>query len=175
MRRPAYGITCRFTTISDPSELPVGDEAIVALHARHPQLDIHIYWQAMTYLLTGETEGVGGGESLYYLVKGGERLGDTDAGPVRYLSPQQVAQFSSAISDFNPDDFGEQRYDLADLDAKGIYPRRWRADGEENDLLSNIRELFSYLQGYLREVVVRGHGVIVSYENTELYFDDDDE
>ena len=172
MRRPVYGVTCRFTTVRDRGDVPVGDEALAALLARPAPLDIYIYWQAMTYLLTGE--GDGGDEPLCYLVKGGDELGRTDAGVVRYLSPQQVAQFSGAISDLSADDFGEERYELAELDAKGIYPQRWREDGEENDLLSNIRELFSYLQGYLRDVAARGQGVVISYENTELYFDDDE-
>jgi hypothetical protein len=171
MRKPVYGVTCRLTTVRDPDGKPESAEALAALLARPAPLDIYIYWHAMTYLLTGEADG--GDEPLCYLVRGGDEIGRTDAGLVRYLSPQQVAQFSAAISDLSADDFGEQRYDLAELDAKGIYPQRWREDGDENDLLSNIRELFSYLQGYVRDVAAQGQGVVISYENTELYFDDE--
>jgi hypothetical protein len=171
MRRPVYGITCRLRTVTDLAALRASPRALAAFVARRSQLDVHIYWHAMTYLLTGAVDG--GDEPRCYLVKGGEQLGRTDAGPVRYLSPQRVAQFSQAIADVNPDDFGEEQFDLADLDEQGIYPERWREDGENSDLLSNIRELFSYLQGYVADVAARGEGLIVSYEHTEWYLWDD--
>jgi hypothetical protein len=171
MRKPVYGTTCRLTTIKNLSRVPASPQALATFLARPSQLDLYTYWHAITYLLTGAADG--GDEPLCYLVKGGKRLGRNEAGLIRYLSPKRVARFSAAIAGVDPDEFGEQRYDLAELDAKGIYAERWREDGEDNDLLSNIRELFSYLQRYLANVGARGGGVIVSYENTELYFEDD--
>ena len=171
MRKPVYGITCRLHTVSDLRSVEANPQALASFLARPSQVDVHIYWHAMTYLLTGTADG--GDEPLCYLVTGGEPLGRNEAGTVRYLSPQQVAHFSAAIANLNPDDFGEERYDLAELDAQGIYPERWREDGEDNDLLSNIRELFSYLQRYVANVAARGQSALVSYEKTELYFEDD--
>ena len=173
MRKYVYGTTCRLSSVGDPAEVRASPEAMGAFLARAPESDVHIYWHAMTFLLTGEADG--GDEPLCYLLKGGETIGQTDAGPVRYLAPDEAARFSSAIAEISPDDIGEDRYDLAVLDRNHIYPERWQLDGEENDLLGNIRELYSYFQSMLARAAARGHGVVVSYENTELYFEDDEE
>jgi hypothetical protein len=173
MRKPVYGRTCRLSSVGDPAEVQAGPEALNDFLARAPESDVHIYWHAITFLLTGEADG--GDEPLCYLLKGGETIGQTDAGPVRYLAPDEAARFSSAIAEISPDDIGEDRYDLAVLDLNHIYPERWQLDGEENDLLSNLRELYSYFQSMMARAAARRRGVVVSYENTELYFEDDEE
>jgi hypothetical protein len=169
MRKPVYGTTCRLTTAASHGGIAASPEALAAFLARPAQLDLYLFWHAITYLLTGAADG--GKEPLCYLVHGGESLGRNDAGPVRYLTPEQVARFSDAIAGVSPDDFGEELYDLEAMDAEGIYPERWREDGDENDMLGDIRELYSYLQGYLRDAASRGVGTVVSYETTELSFE----
>ncbi|MEW6128622.1 MAG: DUF1877 family protein [Acidobacteriota bacterium] len=172
MRKSVYGKTCSLRSVSDVAELRVDPQALKVFLAAPSQVDIHFYWQALTYLLTGISDG--GAEPLCYLFKGGETIGQNEMGEVRYLNPEQVARFNAAIANISPDDFGEELYDLKTLDANHIYPERWQADGEDNDLLSNIRELYFYLQLFIKRTAEQGKGAVIAYQNTELYFEDED-
>jgi hypothetical protein len=172
MRKYVYGRTCSLSRVGDIDQLRARPEALNRLLASHPETDVHIYWHAITYLLTGEADG--GDEPLCYLLKGGETIGQTEAGAVRYLTPEQVAQFAEAIANVSPDNIGEELYDLATLDANHIYHERWQLDGEDNDLLSNLRELYSYLQSFLARAAKQSAGVVIFYNNTELYFEDEE-
>lgn len=172
MRKYVYGRTCSLSTVSDISLLKADPQALDRLMSRPSGTDVHIYWHAITFLLTGVPDG--GDEPLCYLLKGGETIGQTEAGPVRYLSPDQVARFDSAIAGVSPDEIGEDLYDLATLDANHIYHERWQLDGEDNDLLSNIRELYSYFQSFIARAAKQRQGVVVFYKNTELYFEDEE-
>ena len=172
MRTSVYGKICCLSSVCDVVPLRTDPEALGRFLALHSEVDVHYYWHAITYLLTGASDG--GDEPLCYLVKGGETIGQTDAGPVRYLNPEQVSFFNAAIEKVNPDDFGEDLYDLETLDASHIYRECWREDGEDNDLLSNMRELFFYLQLFIARAAAQGKGAVVMYQNRELYFEDDD-
>ena len=172
MRTSVYGKTCRLSSVSDVAPLRTDPEALDRFLTLHAEVDVHYYWHAISYLLTGAADG--GAEPFCYLVKGGETIGQTEAGPVRYLNPEQVSIFNAAIEEVNPDDFGEDLYDLETLDAEHIYRECWREDGEDNDLLSNIRELFFYLQLFVARTATQGMGAVVMYENSELYFEDDE-
>lgn len=55
------------------------------------------YWHGMQFLLAGRAKGVRG--PLAWLTGGGEELGRTPGGPVRYLTPDQVKQLAAALAD----------------------------------------------------------------------------
>src|SRR5262245_60863862 len=60
------------------------------------------YWHAVQYCLTGRAKGIRG--PFAWFSGGGEKLGSTPGGPVRYLSPEQVKELSQALADVEPDD-----------------------------------------------------------------------
>src|SRR5215471_20767486 len=55
------------------------------------------YWQGVQYLLAGRAKGVRGPAA--WLTTGGEELGRTEGGPVRYLSPDKVKKLSALVAD----------------------------------------------------------------------------
>ena len=128
------------------------------------------YWHGVQYLLAGRAKSVRG--SLAWLTGGGERLGRAPGGPVRYLSPEQVKQLSTALADVEPDDLGDDSYDEAAMDAAGVYPGGWARSGQTFDQLGTMRELYSYLRTFLARQAGAGNGVAIV---TSLAPDDDDD
>jgi hypothetical protein len=100
------------------------------------------YWHGMQYLLAGRAKGVRG--PLAWFTGGGEKLGRTPAGPVRYLSPEQVNELSAVLDGTGPDDLGDDVYDEAAMDAAGVYPGRWVRNGESFDQLGSARCVSSF-------------------------------
>jgi len=90
-------------------------------------------------------------------------MGVTDAGPVRYLAPNQVASLAAAVEDEEPDELGMGNYDEAAMDRKEIYPARWRVYAETFDPLGQMREMYTYVRAFLMEARTRGHGAIVYF------------
>lgn len=117
------------------------------------------YWHGVQYLLAGRAKGVRG--PLAWLTGGGEELGRTPGGPVRYLTPDQVKQLSAAVAEVEPDDLGDDAYDEAAMDAAGVYPGRWVRSGETFDPLGTMRELYSYLRTFLSKQVKARNGVAI--------------
>ena len=140
--------------------------------ARHPGHGLGRYWQAVPYLITGRTTGVK--EPLRWLAGGGEVIGRTDAGPVRYLSPARVARLADALAAEPPDELGHTEYDEAAMDAARVYPRRWVRDGEDFDQLGTIRELYSYVREFLIARKADRKGVVI-YQTEESAFSEADE
>ena len=129
------------------------------------------YWHAIHYLLTGEAEG--GEEPLCYVLEGGDIIGASGDGAVRYLSPDLVAAFSEALSDLPPDEFGDDTYDPDELQSAGIYPEHWIDEAEEEDLLGAIRECYAYLQDALAMARKDGKGVLFYFRDEAVFGDDD--
>jgi hypothetical protein len=102
-----------------------------------------MYWHAVPYLLTGVVKDQD--EPYCFFMKGGEIIGRTDAGDVRYLSPEQVAGLARVLREEAPDELGLGGYDEARMDKLGIYPARWVRSGA-HDHLSTMRELYSYVR-----------------------------
>lgn len=129
------------------------------------------YWHAVPYLITDRTTNVK--EPLRWFTDGGETLGRNEAGEIRYLSPARVARLAEALADEPPDELGHTQYDVAVMDAAGVYPRRWVRDGTDNDLLGTIRELYSYVREFLLARKRDRKGVII-YLKAELAFTEDE-
>jgi hypothetical protein len=108
-----------------------------------------IYWHGVQYLLAGRAQGVRG--PLAWFTTGGKKVSRTPAGPVRYLSPEQVREWAATLAEEPPDELGDGVYDPPSMDRDGVYPGTWVRDSENTDPLGNMRELYSYL----REFVIR--------------------
>ena len=117
------------------------------------------YWHGVQYLLAGNAKGVRG--PLAWLTEGGEKLGRTPGGPVRYLSPEQVRHLSTAVAEVEPDDLGDDVYDEAAMDGAGVYPGGWVRSGQTFDPLGTMRELYAYLRSFLARQVRAGNGVAI--------------
>jgi hypothetical protein len=117
------------------------------------------YWHGVQYLLAGRAKGVRG--PLAWFTSGGQKLGRTPGGAVRYLSPEQVRQLSTVLAEVEPDDLGDDVYDEAAMDAAGVYPGRWVRSGQTFDPLGTMRELYSYLRAFLARQAEAGNGVAI--------------
>src|SRR5215831_9455010 len=117
------------------------------------------YWHGVQYLLAGRAKGLRG--PLAWFTGGGENIGRTPGGPVRYLSPEQVKQLSTALAGVEPDDLGDDVYDEAAMDAAAVYPGRWVRSGQTFDPLGTMRELYSYLRTFLARQARAGNGVAI--------------
>src|SRR5262245_49569098 len=131
------------------------------------------YWHGVQYLLTGRAKGVRG--PLAWLTGGGEDLGRTPGGPVRYLSPAEVKKLSAVLAHTEPDDLGDDVYDEAAMDAAGVYPGRWVRSGEPFDPRGTMRELYSYLRSFLARQAEAGNGVAILMTLEPAPDDDEDE
>jgi hypothetical protein len=130
------------------------------------------YWHGVQYLLAGRAKGVRG--PFAWFSGGGEKLGRTPGGPVRYLSPAQVKELSTALAEVEPDELGDDVYDEAGMDAAFVYPGRWVRSAETFDPLGTMRELYSYLRDFMARQARAGNGVAITM-TVEPAPDDDDE
>ena len=117
------------------------------------------YWHGVQYLLGGRAKGVRGPAAWF--TTGGEEIGRTPGGPVRYLSPDQVKKLSKLLAGTEPDDLGDDVYDEAAMDAAGVYPGRWVRNGETFDQLGTMRELYSYVRSFMARQAEDGNGVAI--------------
>src|SRR5262245_13591121 len=140
--------------LSDPS-------AVVSLReGEREETGLDRYWHGVQYLLAaGRARGVRG--PLAWFTSGGENVGRTPGGVVRYLSPEQVRQLSTVLAEVEPDDLGDDVYDEAAMDAAGVYPGRWVRSGQTFDPLGTMRELYSYLRTFLARQARAGNGVAI--------------
>jgi len=121
----------------------------IVTDSKTEETGLGIYWHGVQYLLAGRAQGVRG--PLAWFTTGGKKVSRTPAGPVRYLSPEQVREWAAALAEEPPDELGDGVYDLPAMDRDGVYPGTWVRDGENTDPLGTMRELYSYL----REFVIR--------------------
>jgi hypothetical protein len=116
--------------------------------AQGEELNIDKAWHGLHYLLTGTAWA--GFEPAYYLVKGGEQVGDEQEhdvgyGPARILFPQQVAAFNEAVQLLTPDEI-ERRFSSEKMVELQIYPEVWSREG------NNAQDNIDYLNGYAQEL-----------------------
>jgi len=140
---------------------------------RREETGLDHYWHGVQYLLAGRAKGVRG--PLVWLTGGGENVGRTPGGPVRYLSPAQVKQLSAALAEVEPDELGDDVYDEAAMDAAGVYPGRWVRSGQTFDPLGTMRELYSYLRTFLAKQANAGNGVAIVMTLEPAPSDDDED
>jgi hypothetical protein len=154
-------------------QLRTDPSTVAALLDRNrEQTSIDHYWHGMQYLLAGRAQGVRG--PLAWFTSGGETLGRTSAGPVRYLSPEQVKKLSAILDETEPDDLGDDVYDEAAMDTAGVHPGRWVRDGETFDPLGTMRELYAYLRDFLARQASAGNGVAITMTLEPAPEDEDD-
>src|SRR5262249_20996185 len=130
------------------------------------------YWHGVQALLAGRGKGVRG--PLAWLTSGGEEIGRTPGGAVRYLSPDNVKKLSAVLVDTEPDDLGDDVFDESVMDAASVYPGRWVRSGETFDQLGTMRELYSYVRSFLARQAEAGNGVAIVM-TLEPAADDDEE
>ncbi|GAB3727092.1 YfbM family protein [Hymenobacter agri] len=114
----------RLQLLENPDEvLEVVDSEVPASQ----ELDLDKAWHGLHFMLTGQAWD--GAEPLCYLLSGGEQIGDQEEhdagyGPARCISPQQVKNFSNALSAITDEEFAG-RYDGRKMMALELYPRGW--------------------------------------------------
>lgn len=150
-----------FTSVSDEALIALrGDPAkLAAFLKRNPGHGVAQYWHAIPYLINGIAKNID--EPYRWFVEGGETVGETEAGPVRYLDPKKVAKLATALREEEPDEIGMGNYDEAKMDRNGVYPERFVAYAEDFDPLGQLRELYSYLRTALGEWKKKKSGALV--------------
>jgi uncharacterized protein DUF1877 len=174
MRRPDLRLA-HFVAVTPTraAQLRRDPSAVAALReGTREETSLGHYWHGVQYLLAGRANGVRGPAA--WLTTGGDELGSTPAGAVRYLSPDKVKKLSAVLADTEPDDLGDDVYDEAAMDAAGVYPGRWVRSGETFDPLGTMRELYSYLRSFLERQAEAGNGVAILM-TLEPAPDDDEE
>jgi Domain of unknown function (DUF1877) len=130
-----------------------------------------VYWHVVPYLMEGIAKGYD--EPYRWFIEGGEVIGRTAAGDVRYLTPDQVALLNEKLQNEEPDELGYDDFDENKLDAKGIYPTRWARDGENADLLGSIRESYSYVREHIAALTKEKAGVVIHLTEDTITDEDD--
>jgi hypothetical protein len=88
---------------------------------------------AIHFLLTAESQATG--SPLSAAIHGCHEVGlDRPAGPVRYLSPEEVRDLSSRLSEVPREELA-RRYSPARLTQAGVYPNVWHEDADALDWL----------------------------------------
>lgn len=145
-------------TPAEAARLRRDPESLARLR-EHEETGLGVFWHGVQYLLAGRANGVRG--PFAGLTSGGEKVGRTPGGPVRYLSPEQVGELAAALAEEPPDELGDGVYDESAMDAAGVYPGTWVCRGRNTDLLGTMRELYSYLREFLIKQHKARKGVLV--------------
>lgn len=161
----------------DPDEIPGlrGDPGALGdllASPRRRRVGLETYWHVVPCLMEGIASGYD--EPFRWFIDGGEVIGQTAAGDVRYLTPEQVARLNEKTQDEDPDELGYDNFDEERLDAIGIYPARWVRDGADNDLLGSVRESYSYVRDHIATATANGSGLLI-HLTEQTITDDDDE
>lgn len=109
-------------------------------------IDLDKAWHAIHFLLTGDAWDASLPQGA--LFAGDPVGGDPEVEPVaRLLDPQTVKAFAGYLS-AKPEDFVEQAFDFAALEAAEIYPEIWdRKDATDIEYVAhNFRALRSFVQ-----------------------------
>lgn len=83
-----------------------------------PRVGLGVFWHGVAYLIEGIPANLD--EPYRWFIEGGETIGASDAGDVRYLSPNQVARLARALHDEVPDELGYGVWDEAKMDARRV-------------------------------------------------------
>ncbi len=122
-------------------------------------LDLDKAWHAIHFTLNGkEWEGE---EPFFLAILGGEPIGeDVGCGPVRYLTPAQVAMLSEALSGITAENFGE-KFDHSALAAAEVYPNIWQAEGAES--LEYVQPYYADLRSFYQAAAGRNEAVLIYF------------
>lgn len=124
-------------------------------------IDLDKAWHGIHFLLTGSAwEGT---EPLCYLVKGGEEIGDEDVGycPARAIRPNQIADWTNALSAISGDDL-RKRFDPEAMMKAEIYPDIWDRAPEEDDVLGYLLEYYEALRSFVERTKNENKGAIIT-------------
>lgn len=122
-----------------------------------PSADLQKAWHGLHYLLTGT--GDSGEPPLNFLLLGGEAVGgDCGAGPVRFLSPDEVRKANEALSAIR-DDLLWFHFDPEEMTAESIYPEIWEESEEE--LRDEYTSYFQELKTFLQQATESGLGALI--------------
>jgi len=135
--------------LSELQQQPDGIEALLYPESeeigneRH--LDLDKAWHIIHFLLAGEAWG--GRQPLGNAICGGTELGDVDVGygPARFLTPAQVREVASALSDVSSTELWS-RFDATAASGAQIYPAgSWtKEDGEYvEDHFEKLKEFYA--------------------------------
>ena len=147
------GRTEPLTNEPEPEDLKLMDDE--GLHT-----DLDKAWHGIHFLLVGSAWR--GSAPLGYLLTGGTDVGDIDVGygPARVLRPEQVSEFSGALSRITVEDF-RSRFDPKRMMDADIYPNIWDRDPADDDTLGYLVEYFEMLKGDMHRFAEHGLGVVV--------------
>ena len=122
--------------------------------------DLDKAWHGLHFLFTGTAwEGT---EPACYLVKGGDDIGDEDAGAARALDPPRVREFAAFLDSLSREAL-TRHYDPPRMVELEIYPEViWTRSQDRQENLDYVLETFEILRRFVRSVAERGDGLIVS-------------
>lgn len=139
--------------LSDPAYI------LPLLEEEGDQVDLDKAWHGIHFLLTGSAWG--GEEPLCYLVKGGAQVGDVDVGygPARVLRPDQVTNWSAALSAISEDEL-RRRFNRQAMAKEQIYPEIW--DGErEDESIGYLLEYYGVLRTFVKRTGAQQKGALI--------------
>ena len=121
-------------------------------------------WHGLHYLLTGTAWG--GIEPCYYLLSGGEHVGNKQNhavgnGPARILLPDQVRAFHKALAELSAEEI-TARFNPTEMGELHIYPEIWEEDDEQT--IDWLRESFTDLQDFVQRVAQQEGAVLINLE-----------
>jgi hypothetical protein len=139
----------------------VGVEALVngsPLDREH-ELTLEKTWHGIHFLLTGTAWE--GKEPLDFLVRGGNKLLDSDLGygPARAFGSAEVAEISEVLAAIDVATLA-RRFDPARMEQLEIYPSGWLEPGRASDR-EELAEMFKRLQHFVAQGAAQGLGLVV--------------
>ncbi len=123
-------------------------------------IDLNTAWQGIHFLLTDTPNE--GDPPICYLLKGGVRIDGTDMGhgPARALRPEEVREYSKALSVISPETL-EQRFNPDKMLEIEIYPKIWKKDPRSQDPLEYLQNHFEKLKVFIDAASEEGQAVII--------------
>lgn len=137
--------------------------SMMGLSKNGTQLSLYKDWHVLHYILTGKSwEPVD--SPLGRAIMGGTELPDTlrvmGYGPATYLTPSQVREVASALSDFP---FAERAitYDHIAADAAKVYPHRHPNEPLAEDEKQVLIDYFNLLRDFYADAAKKGNAMIL--------------
>jgi Domain of unknown function (DUF1877) len=139
--------------IDDPDSL---DELLEPAIMGGKGLNVDKAWQGIHFVLTGDAWS--GEPPLSNVVLGGTEIGeDLGYGPVRYLTPEEVAEVATALAPIDADEFAN-RYDPDELAGNDIYAFDY---DHPDDELEYFKDAYVELRGYFQDASAKGNAMLV--------------